>query len=243
MTEYQARQSGLSLRDSPGLAKALEKAGDPSAGQFPVFDRAPLYLQQSLLFPYTQGILFQQAVVEKMGRAAFSEVFRRPPVSTRQVIHPDVYFEHPKPARPPLPLVPSRRDYRVFTDGEVGELDLSVLVRQYAGEADAASIAPEWRGGYFRLFARKHRPQDWRQMVLVTALELSSPEQAHRCFELYQKVLAGKWKTFEVTSRSEDTVQGRGDYGRFVLSRDGARVTSVEGLRAAPADEMNDRLK
>jgi hypothetical protein len=43
-------------------------------------------------------------------------------------------------------------------------------------------------------------------------------------------VLAGKWKTYDVTSRSADSVAGRGDDGYWVLRLDGARVTSVEGL-------------
>jgi len=244
MTEYQARESGLSLKDSPGLAKALEKAADSSpTGQYPVFDRAPLYLQQTLLFPYAQGLLFQQALVEKMGQAGFSEVFRHPPASTQQVIHPDKYLQHLKPVRPELPVFPSQRDFRAFTDGELGELDLSVLLRQYASDRDAASIAPEWRGGYFRLFTRKRGPRDWRQMVLAVAVELSSQEMARKYFEAYQKVLSGKWKSFEVTSRSAGVVEGRGDDGRFVLSLDGSRVTSLEGLPTRSAVEMNNRLK
>ena len=117
-----------------------------------------------------------------------------------------------------------------FTDGELGELDNSILLRQYASDQEAAAVAPEWRGGNFRLFARKHHPPDWRQMVLAYASEWSGPAQARKYFELYQKVLAGKWKTFEVTSRSADVVAGRGDDGYFLLRLDGARVTSLEGL-------------
>jgi hypothetical protein len=70
-------------------------------------------------------------------------------------------------------------------------------------------------------------------MVLAYVSEWSGPAQARKYFELYQKVLAGKWKTFEVMSRSADAVAGRGDDGYFLLRLDGARVTSVEGLAAA----------
>jgi hypothetical protein len=39
-----------------------------------------------------------------------------------------------------------------------------------------------------------------------------------------------KWKKFEVTSDKDDAVDGVGDDGRFELRRQGAVVTSVEGL-------------
>jgi hypothetical protein len=236
MSEYVARQSGRSLKDSPELVKAMSDMNGASSGQFPVFDKSPRYLQETLLFPYSQGMLFQQAVVEKLGKAAFSEVFRRPPETTQEILHPALYLdrkEHGKRVRPALPAFQAQRHYRGFTDGEMGELDNSILLRQYAGDKQAAAIAPEWRGGYFRLFEPKHHQPDWRQMVLVYASEWSSPTQARAYFEVYQKVLAGKWKTFEVTSHSADAVAGRGDDGYFLLRLDGARVTSLEGLPEA----------
>ena len=41
----------------------------------PVFNSVPLYLRETLVFPYTEGGRFQNAVYEKMGKAAFAEVF------------------------------------------------------------------------------------------------------------------------------------------------------------------------
>ncbi len=234
MSEYLTRRTGQSLRDSPVLVKMMSRAGDVSTGQFPVFDRAPLYLRESLLFPYTQGMLFQNAVIEKMDLAGFSEVFRRPPSNTQQILHPDKYFARLKPTRPELPRPPEARRYREYTDGEIGELDHSVLLRQYAGEEAAAATAPEWRGGFFRLLESRSRDASGRpaRSVLQYASEWSGPEQARRFFELYQKVLAGKWKKYEVDSRGDDSVSGRGDDGYFVLRRDGARVSSLEGLES-----------
>jgi len=240
MSEYVARQTGRSLKNSPALAKSMAEASSASSGEFPVFDRAPLYLRETLLFPYTQGMMFQQALVEKMGQAAFTEVFRRPPESTQQILHPEKYLAHLKPVRPPLPPLPSPRNYRGFTDGEMGELDNAILLRQYVGEKESAAVAPEWRGGYFVLFERKHSAPDWRRMVLAYASEWSGPAAAREYFEMYQKVLKGKWRSVEVTSRSANAVAGRGDDGYFLLRLDGTRVTSLEGLPDAAAAGSTD---
>jgi hypothetical protein len=228
MSEYLTLRTGQSLKDAPVLVEMMARAGEFSAGQFPVFDKAPLYLKATLLFPYTQGMLFQHAVIEKMDKAAFSEVFRNPPVSTQQVLHPAKYFARVKPVRPPLAAFAGHRSYKSYTDGELGELDHSVLLKQYAGEAESAALAPELRGGFFRLLEGK----DDRRLVLLYASEWSGPEAARRFFAAYQKVLAGKWKQLEVDSRSDTALGGRGDDGWFRLRLEGARVTSVEGLRS-----------
>jgi hypothetical protein len=241
-SEYSARQRGQSLKDSPALAGSVSSLLGASSADYPVFDRSPLYLRETLLFPYAQGMLFQQALVEKMGRAAFAEPFRHPPESTQQILHPEKYLQHVHPVRPPLPALRPRRAYRSFTGGELGELDYAILLRQYVGKKESSALAPEWRGGFFRLFERKRRPRraeppDWRRMVLACSSQWNGPEPARRYFELYQKVLAGKWKTFEATSRSPDEVAGRGDDGYFLLRLEGDRVTSLEGLPSPDAAE------
>jgi hypothetical protein len=237
MTEYVARQTGRSLRDSPILLQIMVRASEMAASQYPVFQRAPLYLRETLVFPYTQGILFQNAVVEKLGQAAFSSVFRDPPVSTQQVLHPGKYFAGVRPAKPPLPEAKSLQGWRKLIEGDVGELDHSILLRQYVGKDEAAQVAPEWRGGRFRLF---ESPREART-ALAYASEWSSPEAAARFFKLYQRVLQGKWKKLTVESESADTLAGRGDDGYFRLRLEGALVTSLEGLPSpAPASKPSE---
>jgi hypothetical protein len=238
MSEYLTRQSGQSLKDSPVLVKLMSQA-EVSEGQFPVFDHAPLYLRETLLFPYTQGMLFQHAVFEKLGTAAFAEVFRRPPVTTQQILHPQKYFDNVKAVRPALPEMENQHGYRNFTDGDMGELDHSILLRQYVGNKEAAEIAPEWRGGFFRLLQNKAE----KRMVLAYASEWSGPGPAREFFAMYRKILAGKWKTFEIESESDDALAGRGDDGYFLLRLEGTRITSLEGLgfpqRAKPAPQRD----
>ncbi len=143
MAEYTARRSGGSLRDSPAVLEALTNPG-ALGGEFPVFSKAPLYLRETLLFPYTRGTAFQHAVYLRLGPAAFAEVFRRPPATTQQVLHPELYFERREPARPALPEAPTR-GWRELAAGTVGELDHAILLRQYASAAETArSTRPSW---------------------------------------------------------------------------------------------------
>ncbi len=58
-----------------------KSAEDSAAQQYPVFSQAPLYIRESLVFPYAEGLAFQDAVFHKLGKDAFSEVFAHPPTS------------------------------------------------------------------------------------------------------------------------------------------------------------------
>jgi len=229
MSEYLARKSGQSLKDSPALASSMSRLGESAAGEFPVYDNAPLYMRLTLVFPYTRGMLFQNAVCERDGQEGFAEVFRRAPVSTQQVIHPEDYFSNVEPTQPELPDAHLPRGYKSLIGGALGELDHAVLLEQFTGRQQAAEIAPHWRGCNFELRENKKAGR----VVLLYAAEWDSEESASRYFAAYREVLEKKWKKMSVASETADSVTGSGDDGRFDLRRKGAIVTSVEGLDAA----------
>lgn len=228
MSEYLARKLGQSLKNSPSLVRMMSALTD-SSGQFPVFDSAPLYLRQTLVFPYTKGMLFQQAVVERDGDAAFSEVFQRPPVSTQQILHPEKYFDQAKPTEPELPDPKLPRSFKSLAGGSVGELDHEVLLEQYAGKPASDEIGPHWRGGVFELREDKKAAR----VVLLYAVQWDSSEIARRYFDAYRTAMSKKWKKMTVSSESPASVTGTGDDGRFELRLSGNTVTSMEGLPPA----------
>src|ERR1039457_1267560 len=76
MSEYLARKMGRSLKDSPELVALMSAVSASGGGQYPVLDNAPLYLRMSLIFPYTKGMLFQNALVQRDGQEGFADPFR-----------------------------------------------------------------------------------------------------------------------------------------------------------------------
>ena len=235
MSEYLARRLGQSLKTSPELADMMSKVTE-TGGQFPVFDQAPLYLRVTLVFPYTAGMLFQNAVIRRDGDEGFAEVFRHAPVSSQQIIHPEKYFEGVEPTLPPLPdpHLPSR--YKSLVTGPMGELDHEVLIEQFANKPLADEISPHWRGGSFELRENKKASR----LVLLYVVEWDSEDAARRYFDIYRQALAKKWRKMQVASEAPDCITGAGDDGRFQLRRKGAVVTSMEGLPpATPEPEKN----
>jgi hypothetical protein len=228
MTEYTARQAGRSIKDMGSMLRAMSGSIDVSGGEYPVLEATPLYLRETLLFPYTKGLLFQQDVVVKSGKEAFRQVFRAPPASTQQILHSDKYFAGVKPLRPPVPALATAREYRKLSEGSVSELDHDILLRQYAAKS-AGDAAQAWAGGSYQLWEHKKD----NRLVLAYVSEWESEEAASRFFDLYRLVLAGKWRKYELTSEAPGAVTGNGDDGLFLLRREGRRVSSLEGLHTA----------
>jgi hypothetical protein len=227
MTEFMARRNGQTLQGHPDLAATMAALTDSSGGsQFPVFENAPLYLRQTLVFPYTKGLLFQERLVEHEGRQAFVEPFRHPPASTQQILHPEKYVAGTKPTSPVLPDPQLPHGYKGLVGGTLGELEHQILLEQYAGKETAREIAPHWRGCTFELRENKKAGRD----VLLYAVEWDSEEIARRYFAAYRQVLHKKWKHMTVAAETADSLTGTGDEGRFILERRGMVITSMEGL-------------
>jgi hypothetical protein len=227
---YEAKRAGGKAEVPHRLIDQLTRDRDDTS-EFPVLEKTPLYMKESLLFPYNSGARFQDAVYRKMGREGFEAVFERGPRSTHQILHPNDYFDDITPPHiepDGIDRIAGKRakEYRGLIEGSVGEFDTSVLLRQYAGEKEGTQAGSHWRAGWFRIYEHKRE----KYPVLSYISEWDSPESARRFFVLYQQVLRGKWRAMTVTSASRNEVTGVGDSGRFSLRIAGNRVQSVEGL-------------
>jgi hypothetical protein len=226
---YVAKRNGGKAEVSQEMIAKLTENSTADGADFPVFAKEPLYLRESLVFPYDEGMKFQDAVYKKLGKKSFDEIFNRPPRSTQQILHPIDYIEDEKPEDPDPPTLDKSiiKEFRVLNDGSVGELDHSMLLRQFVSDRDGRDCARQWRGGAFRLYEHKRD----KYTVLTYASEWSSREGARQFFTLYQRVMKGKWKQMNVTERTPDHVYGTGDSGKFRLDISGTSVTFIEGLR------------
>ena len=228
---YEAKRAGGKGEVPLKMLDQLTSEHDNNS-EFPVLDKTPLYMRESLLFPYNAGARFQDAVYRKLGREAFEAVFAQGPRSTQQILHPTAYFDRTAPAIiEPLGLAKifgkQAAHFRPIIEGAVGEFDHAILLRQFVGENEGAIAAQHWRAGWFRLY--EHKKEGYPILSYVS--QWDSPEAARVYFELYQRVLKGKWKKMEVASATAAEISGTGDSGRFTVRLSGTSVQSIEGLR------------
>lgn len=228
MAAYLSKLGGGPADVPDGVLQLMTGTIEGSAGQYPVFSKAPPYIRESLTFPYTDGMLFQNAVFKKLGRAAFAEVFDHPPASTQQIMHPDRYLAHAAPSIPDPPDPPGAHELRKLAEGSLGEFDYRVLLTQYTDKDQGETAATHLAGGSYALFEYKRD----KLPLLTFASTWDSEESAAKYIELYRRVLDGKWKKLEVASQTPAEITGHGDSGYFRAWRDGARVYHLEGLKS-----------
>jgi hypothetical protein len=226
MIAYSLKQSGQPMEPTPGMLKTLVDSSEGATGDYPVLKQSPLYVQQSLLFPYADGTAFFDAVYKKEGAKAFVSVFKDPPADSSQIIHPDRYFAHEKATRPELPKLPRQPNEYEISEGSMGEFDHRMLLQQYLDGKEARSLAPHLRGGAFRIIGAG-KP---RRPILLYASEWDSETNAETFFRDYQKVLSSKWKHCDVTTAKQGLYAGQGDNGFFITRLAGNMVSSIEGL-------------
>ncbi|MDP9051800.1 MAG: hypothetical protein M3O31_13940 [Acidobacteriota bacterium] len=155
--DYSMRDSGQTLATSGNIMDKLKDLLADTSGS-PIMARAPLLLQKSLLFPYDEGLAFEDAILVKGGKdAAFSAVLANPPGSTSEILHPAGYMAHiPVPVlrMPDIhPLIDA--EYTPYDVGVMGEFDVRILTELFGGQQIADALTPEWAGGIYYAAQKK----------------------------------------------------------------------------------------
>lgn len=224
MIEWAARRMGRTLADPNTSQDLLQTQMDSADPAYPVFSKAPLYLRATLMFPYESGERFQHSLFAMKGQASFAEVFRRPPSSTAQILHPERYASSEVPVSPDLPK--PVHGARSFVKGAMGELDHRILLRQFVDREVAEELPPLLKGAAFRI----DEARSGGRMTLIYKSVWQDEASARRFFEAYRQILERKWKSLEVARENDSAFGGRGDDGYFEVRRNGASVISREGF-------------
>ena len=151
MWDCELKPMGKSLVKDPEVLDFI-KSRMSSADDSPVMARAPLLLSESMLFPYREGMSFEQDVWMDQGQAAaFAGALDRPPTSSWEIINPREYEKKHIPAIPLLPNIHPLTDsaYKPYDIGQVGQLDVHILSELLGSDNAARDLTPAWNGGLY----------------------------------------------------------------------------------------------
>ncbi len=110
----------------------------------PVFATAPMFIQESLLFPYLSGAEFVRHFKAKHpGQLPFNP----PPASTKQVLHSEFFLDSAKLDAPTRIALPKPAAGSVVYENDLGEFETRLFLFQHLGDAGiAARGAAGWEG-------------------------------------------------------------------------------------------------
>lgn len=206
--DYALKGTGKTMKDVPEMAERIQAGAGDMTGS-PVMARAPLLLQQALLFPYTDGLGFEEALLVKGGvDRAFAGALDRPPSSTFEVLHPDQYMAHvavPVMRMPDVHPMMKAAGYEPYDVGVMGELDVRITTELFGGRPMAEAVAPNWAGGIY-FAAQKKAAADktsTASLGLLYASRWKNPASARTFFGVYDGQIGRKYNGVKRRKKDE----------------------------------------
>lgn len=158
-------------------------------------DNTPRYLLDQLIFPYDQGSIFEMKLLRSTAFgpdfSAVNAAFRHAPVSTREILHPEVYQANPTAPvpdlAPPAPALPAGWS-RVDSD-VVGEYELQDMLAQRLDSGLSAQAADGWRADRYSLFDKGS------DFLMAWRLHTDSSASARSLAQALTRYLAARYHT------------------------------------------------
>ncbi len=242
---------GETLAEHPELGQKMKEAAADSSGS-PIMSRAPLLLQRTLVFPYADGLSFEQALLAKGGKElAFAGALANPPNSSFEVMNPEAYLAHV--AVPVLRLgdVHGLLDaqYEPYDVGVMGELDVEIMASLFGGPQMAAALSPQWDGGVYYAGQRKSATAAEKATTASIGVmyysRWKSAEAAQAFAKLYAAELGRKYSQL-MERKAEESGAGEQVYstneGDVLVSLDGPGLFVAEGFSLATARKLRDEV-
>jgi hypothetical protein len=250
--DYTLQPSGRTIADAPDLADKLKDQATDTGGS-PVMARAPLLLQESLLFPYGDGLSFEQAILVKAGKeAAFGGVLANPPSSSFEIMNPEAYMAHAPVPVIRLPDIHPLLDpeYTPYDIGVMGELDVRILAELFGGREIGTALAPEWNGGVYYAAQRKSavteaEKESTASIGLLYYSRWKNADSASSFLRIYAAQIPRKYSN--VVERKKDEI-GETELvystneGDVLISRLGDAVFVGEGFNLGLARKLRDTI-
>ncbi|MCL4524252.1 MAG: hypothetical protein M1453_14565 [Acidobacteria bacterium] len=242
MLEYILREQKISVKDLPDIEQFMRAQMTGQMDKDSQLGKSPAYIRNSLLFPYLAGTAFAQRLLKTGGSwEKFYEVFAKPPLSTHQIMHPDLYLSGE--SLPPVSLAPAVKavpaGWKKLDENTLGEFGVHALLKEFLGEARAQRLSPAWAGDSYAVFEQLKT----KRVLLLFRLRVAADADAARFFGAYSEALETKYATRAHLFRrpnffSFETAQG----GVFLYCRNDECFT-VEGASRQVFDRITRAMR
>ena len=203
LLDYMLSPMHRTVADSPEMVDMMNQEMQSGTPDSPQYKNAPIFLKESLTFPYRYGLEFEAEILRAQGKEkAFAGPFQNPPRTSREIMEPRTYIsgEHVLPLELP-DFKQIFKDYERFDVGAIGEFDVAVLAEQYAGEDASKKIYPNWRGGYYYSVHPKGNPAGRLGVVFVS--RWASDKAAAQFAAIYARGILQRYKNVDDKAHPE----------------------------------------
>jgi Tfp pilus assembly protein PilF len=207
-------------------------------------EQSPPVFRGWVEFPYNQGMVFVQGVHDTGGWEAVNDLYKKPPASTEQVLHPERYRAGEAPVEVTLPDLSKTlgAEWKIAHENVLGELTWRLALAELVGPASAERAADGWGGDRYALL---RQGEDGPGAALMRTT-WDTPEDAEEFWAVIRTALTGRPEFNEVvhdlTGRAY-TRTFKGPGASWIVRLDGADVTLAIGPTEEIAGKLNDAVK
>jgi hypothetical protein len=196
----------------------------------------PLFLREQLLFPYGDGFNFVRQMYQAGGGyAGVDEVFRNPPESTEQILHPDKYRSHEKPIVVNLPDLSQGSlgdGWRKISSNVLGELDIRLILTQLTDTATGVRGSNGWGGDRWELLEK-----DGRQALVISTV-WDTQNAARNFFETFGLAMKNRFPAASVDEASATRQALTAPSAATEVRRNGQNVVAVLSFDRSSAESI-----
>ena len=241
MVDYQMLDQHIGVRELPDVTLLIRAGAITEMDKDPNLAKAPIYIRDELLFPYLAGTGFTQEFLKAhSGWKDIHLVFENPPVSTQQILHPDLYLNGTKPVAVTLPVwkgvVPD--NWKLLEENTMGEFGVGEVLKQFRKDNSEDPLSTAWKGDRYAVFEDAKS----KTTPLVFRLVLDSPEDAARFFGQYSEALELKHSGRTNLLRRPNYFQFQTDSGGVFLRCVANTCLTVENATRETYDKIDKAI-
>jgi hypothetical protein len=193
----------------------------------------PPLLTETFIFRYRDGLHFVETLRRSRPAVNLDEVFRRPPQSSEQVLHPEKYLSGESPREVELDLEGfGEEGWRPTATTPLGEIGVRGLLMAGVHTDEARRAAAGWGGDRSFIFEREGRAP-----LFVWRTVWDTPRDAQEFFRAYNQMLQQR---AEPGAAAQDASEREWREGASLtrVRLEGDSVTIVRGAESDAADAL-----
>jgi hypothetical protein len=239
MLDYMFQPMGKSFLDLPNLVAFMRTQMSLMNDQFEVLKKAPAFLKEMLVFPYSYGTAFlQQLRAHGEPWSAVNKLYADLPSSTEQIMHPDKYAgarDNPVTVDMENPTARLGKGWLVESRNVLGEFFLYLLLKSQLPEDVAQAASGGWGGDQMILVGEAG--SNHKAVFVETVWD--NQESADRFFTAVSNWLVKRYPQGRKAAESENGfgMISAGEYS--AIRRNGIRVRILAGLPESLAEKAD----
>ncbi len=201
--DYSLEDRGIDFTQLPNIADWVNSFHEREAREKRALGEKAT-VNPTVSFPYVYGTAFLQGYVEAYGWEGMDYLFRNPPTSTHQILHPETFF--PRRHNPVQVSIENLSQgplegWKQIWDDTLGEFGFTTYLSQFLPQGRARNSVAGWEGDRVQVY----EDQDSHRLLGVGYLIFGDEDSAEDFFKGFRDFLDARYPQSRIR-RSDDTV-------------------------------------